>query len=324
MIKIYQEGDAHLKVLRNKTVAILGYGNQGRAQALNLKDNKIKVIIGLPSRSKDTIQAKKDGFQIFSTAQAVRASDLISILIADHLQQQVFEKEIKKNLSAGKALIFAAGFSIHFRLVNPPEFVDVILVAPHGPGTLMRELFLKNKGVPAFLAVAQDYSGNSKKIGLAYAAGIGCTKSFVMETSFEKEALGDVFGEQAVLCGGLSELIKAGFETLVKNGLPAENAYLECLYQLDLMVELIKKYGISGMYDKISLLAGFGSYLNGRRVINRKEMEKIFQEIRNGRFTSQLLKEAKSNFKNYLLFKKQNRKLAIDKTALKLKRLLKK
>lgn len=316
--KIFRDQDADLKFLKNKTIGLLGYGSQGKAQAQNLDDSGLKVIIGLPQKSKTRKYALKDGFKVCLPEEIPKKADVISFLAPDHLHRDIYRNSIATNLKPGQALIFAAGFSVHFKLVRPPKFVDVILVAPAGPGKIMRELFLKNQGIPAALAVGQNYSGKAKEIGLAYAKGIGCTKAFVMQTTFKDEALGDIFGEQAVLCGGLSELIKAGFETLVKNGLSPENAYMECLYQLDLIVDLIKEKGISGMYEEISVLAGFGAGLSGKKIVDsavKNKMHMIFSEIESGKFAKELMKEYKVGMKKYKVIQKQNQGLLIDEVA---------
>ena len=317
-MKIYRDREADLNFLRNKTIGILGYGNQGKAQALNLADSGFNAIIGLPSKSKSRKAATKDGFKVYLPEEVPRKADIICFLAPGHLHGEIFKKSIAKNLKPGQALIFAAGFSIHFKLINPPKFVDVILVAPAGPGRLMRECFLQNQGIPAFLAIEQNYSKKAQEIGLAYAKAIGCTKAFVMQTTFKDEALGDIFGEQVVLCGSLSELIKAGFETLVYNGLSPENAYMECLYQLDLIVKLLKEKGIKGMYDEISVLAGYGAGLTGKRIIDsavKNKMQKIFSEIKSGKFAKELVKEYRSGMKKYNRIKRENQRLLIDKVA---------
>ncbi len=325
--KIYKDKQANLKFLKNKTIGILGYGSQGRAQALNLADSGFRVIVGLPQRSKTRKVATQDGFKVYLSEEIPQKADCICFLAPDHLHSEIYKNSIEKNLQKGQSLIFAAGFSIHFKLIKPPKFVDVILVAPAGPGKIMRELFLKNQGIPAFLAVAQNHSGNAEEIGLEYAKGIGCAKAFVMQTTFKDETLGDIFGEQVVLCGGLSELIKAGYQTLVRNGLSPENAYMECLYQLDLIVSLIKKKGIEGMYEEISILAGFGAGVSGKRIIDshvKEEMKKIFEEIRSGKFAQKLTQEYKRGMKKYKKILRENQNLLIDKTAEKIKKLLKK
>lgn len=310
---VYKDKDANLNHIKNKTIAILGYGSQGQAQALNLRDSGLKVIIGLPKKSKKRKIVKNDGFEVFSTEDATKKADILSFLAPDHLHQQIFETEIKKNLKKGQAIIFAHAFSVHFKLVQPSEYVDVILVAPHGPGELLRKNFLQGGGLTSFFAIFQDYSKNAKKIGLAYAKGAGLIKPGMVKTTFEDEAIGDIFGEQAVLCGGLSELIKNGFETLVEDGISPENAYLECVYQLDLIVNLIKSYGISGMYERISKLAEYGSYLSGKRVINKDQMRKILKEIKAGKFTQRFLKEFKSSKRNYKSIKRSYQKHLLDK-----------
>ena len=304
---------------------MIGYGSQGRAQAPCLRDSGLKVSIGLPAKSKSRAIAKRDGFEVFSVENCVKRSDLISFLFPDQLHQEVFQKQIRPYLRPNQALIFAAAFSVHFKFVRPPKFVDVILIAPHSPGVTLRQLFLQGKGVPAFLALQQDYSGKARQIGLAYSKAIGCTKAFVMQTTFEREALGDLFGEQVVLCGGLPELVKAGFDTLVKKGLPPENAYLEVLHQLDLLVDLMKEKGVAGMYKEISLLAAYGSYKNARRIITgrtRKEMEKIFAEIKSGKFARQFRQDYQSGLKGFKKFLESNRNLLLDKTSLRFKKLL--
>jgi len=324
-IKIYRDKDARLNFLKNKTIAIIGYGSQGRAQALCLRDSGMKVIVGLPIASKSRGVAKKDRFQVFSVKDAVQQGDVISFLFPDHLHQEVFCDSIRTHLRIGQALIFAAGFSVHFKLVKPPKFVDVILVAPHSPGITLRELFLKHTGVPAFLAVAMNYSKNAREIGLAYAKALGCGRAFVMETSFERETLGDLFGEQAVLCGGLSELVQAGFDTLVKKGLPSEYAYLEVLHQLDLLVDLLKEKGVAGMFQEISLLAAYGSYKNAKRIITpktRQAMEKIYSEIKSGQFARQFMRDYQTGLKGFKRILQSQPSLLIDKTAFRFKKIL--
>ena len=303
-----------MKYLKGKTVSILGYGSQGKAQALNLRDSGLEVIIGLPGKSKDLKTALTDGFKVFRPHKAVQIGDIIPVLAPDHKHKELYEKSIQKNLSPGKTLVFAHAYSIYFKQIRPPEFIDVILVAPHGPGELVRKLFLEGKGVTSFIAVEQDYSGKALDKALAYAKGIGSTKSGAILTTFEEEAIGDLFGEQAVLCGGLSELLKSGFETLVESGLSPENAYLECVYQLDLIVELVKKYGIAGMFSRISQTAEYGSYVSGKKVINKKQMKNILSEIKNGNFTRRWMKEYERGMKNYKQMKKSWKNHLLQKT----------
>jgi ketol-acid reductoisomerase len=305
-LRIYKDKHADLRYLQNKTVAVIGYGNQGRAQALNLRDSGLKVIIGLPQGSKDVKLAREDGFEVYSDEEATKLGDIITILAPDHLHKEIYQQQIKPNLRPRKTLVFACGFSVHFRLVIPPDFVDVILVAPHAPGKVMRELFEGGKGVPGFIAIQQNKSGMAKKTALAYAKAIGCTRAGVFETTFGDEAIGDLFGEQVVLCGGLSELLKTGYDVLVEGGLPPENAYLECVHQLDYIVSTIKSYGLAGMFTRISKTAEFGSYVTGKRVISKqtkKEMKKILKEIKNGKFAEIWMKEYEGGMKNYLKLK---------------------
>jgi ketol-acid reductoisomerase len=320
--RIYKDKHADLRFLKGKTIAIIGYGNQGSAQAQNLRDLGLKVIIGLPKGNKDVKLALKDGFKVYSDKEATRLGDIISILAPDHLHKEIFIRQIKPYLLPGKTLVFACGFSVHFRLVVPSDFVDVILVAPHAPGKVMREFFVAGKGVPAFIAVHQDNSGKAKKTALAYAKAIGCTKAGVFETTFKDEAIGDLFGEQVVLCGGLTELLRTGFEVLVESGLPPENAYLECIHQLDYIVNTIKSHGIAGMFDRISKTAEFGSYISGKRVINqqtKKKMKKILMEIRNGKFARTWMKEYENGMRKYSKMKKQVADHAIEKVSKKIR-----
>ncbi len=324
--RIYTDKDADLRFLKEKIIAIVGYGNQGRAQSLNLRDSGLDIIIGLPQKSESKRKAQKDGFKVYSTEQAVKSGDLISVLAPDHLHSKIYQKQIKPYLCPGKTLLFASGFSVHFKLVDPPDFVDVVMVAPHAPGTVTRELFLQGKGVPCFFAVKQDITGEAKRKALAYAKGIGCTKAGAFETTFEHEAIGDLFGEQAVLCGGLSELIRAGFEVLVQAGLPPENAYLECVHQLDHIVNTIKAHGIAGMFDRISQTAEFGSYLSGKKVITPKtklQMEKVLRQIQDGTFVKRWKRECQRGLKTYLRMKREAKEHPIEKAGKRIRRLLK-
>lgn len=317
-LKRYTDEQADLSFLKGKIMAILGYGNQGRAQALNLRDSGLEVVIGLPGRSQSIERARRDGFQVLLTDKAVRSGDTISLLTPDHLHGEVYKRRIEKNLQPGKTLLFACGLSIHFRLIVPPENVDVIMVAPHAPGVVMRNLFINGEGVPCFIAVEQDASGIAKKKALAYAKAVGCTRSGVFETTFQREAIGDLFGEQAVLCGGVPDLMKAGFDVLVEAGLPEENAYLECVHQLDFIVNTIKSYGIAGMYDRISKTAEYGSYLSGKRVISKQvkeRMNKILKEIEDGSFIRDWIREYQSGMKNYRKLKAQARKHPIEEVG---------
>jgi ketol-acid reductoisomerase len=312
-----------LSLLKGKTITILGYGNQGRAQALNLRDSGLSVIIGLPEKSRSVKKARQDKFVVRSTEKAVQLGDIVSVLAPDHLHGEIYKREIKPHLQPDKTLLFACGLSVHFKLIVPPDDVDVIMVAPHAPGVVMRNLFVEGKGVPCFISVGKDKSGNAKKTALTYAQAIGCTKSGVFETTFEDEAVGDLFGEQVVLCGGVPELLKAGFEVLIEAGLSPENAYLECVHQLDFIVNTIKSKGFAGMYDRISKTAEYGAYLSGRRIIDKKakeRMTKILKEIKDGSFIGNWIKEYKSGMKNYHKLKQQMAKHPIDKVGRKIRR----
>jgi ketol-acid reductoisomerase len=301
-LKVYRDQDADLGLLRGRRIAILGFGSQGSAQAINLRDSGLEVTVGLRPRSPSRRRAKELGLRVRGLSEAASESDLISFLVPDHAQGEVYEEHVRKNLKEGTSLIFAHAFSVHFKLIQPPDHVDVILVAPHGPGELLRRNFEAGSGVSGFVGVFQNRTGRALQQALVYAKGIGLTRCGVMETTFEHEAVGDMFGEQAVLCGGLAELLKAGFETLAVAGLPPENAYLECVHQLDLIVSLIKRFGIAGMYSRISELAEFGSYENGPRIIGertRMAMRAILEEIRKGRFTDKFMKSYHKGFESF-------------------------
>ena len=325
-LKIYKDKDADLKYLKEIPIAILGYGSQGRAQALNLKDSGLRVIVGLPKKSRSMPIAQKDGFEVCPTDRAAKSGQIISVLAPDHLHKEIYHDDLKRNLSAGKTLLFACGFSIYFKLILPPKDVDVIIVAPHAPGEMVRKSFLEKKGVPCFIAVEQDYSGKGRKKALAYAKAIGCTRAGAIETTFKDESIGDLFGEQAVLCGGLTELLKTGFEVLVESGLSPENAYLECVHQLDFIVDTIKSHGIAGMFDRISKTAEYGSYLVGKRVVDdqvKNEMKKILKEIEDGSFARGWIKEYESGMKNYIKMKRTHSEHPIEEISRKIRDLMK-
>jgi len=288
MAKIYYEKDVYKDYLKGKTVAVIGYGSQGRAQALNLHDSGIDVIVGLYKGSKSIELAKKDGLKVENVAEAAKKADIIQILIPDEVQSRVYyEDGIKDNLQPGNVLMFSHGFNIHFGQITPPENVDVVMIAPKSPGQLVRKMFTEGKGVPDLVAVFQDYSGKAKDIALAYAWAIGGTRAGVIETTFKEETETDLFGEQVVLCGGVTALIQAGFDTLVDAGYQPEIAYFECLNELKLIVDLIYEGGITYMRDCVSNTAEYGDLKSGKRIINdetRKEMKKILKEIQNGEF----------------------------------------
>jgi len=297
MAKIYYEKDVKKEYLEGKMVAVIGYGSQGRAQALNLHDSGIDVVVGLYEGSKSIELAKKDGLQVLSVAEAAKKADVIQILIPDEVQGRVyFEDGIGKNLKEGNVLMFSHGFNIHFGQIIPPKNVDVIMVAPKSPGQMLRKMYVDGKGVPNLIAVFQDYSGKAKDIALAYSWAIGGTRAGVIETTFKEETETDLFGEQAVLCGGVTALIQAGFDTLVEAGYQPEIAYFECLHELKLIVDLIYKGGITYMRDCVSNTAEYGDLKVGKKIITeetRKEMKKILAEIQNGEFAKDWLIENK-------------------------------
>ncbi|MBU0759650.1 MAG: ketol-acid reductoisomerase, partial [Candidatus Omnitrophica bacterium] len=285
MTKMYYDKDADLNVLKGKKIAIVGYGIQGRGQALNLRDSGLNVIVSELKGLENYKIAENDGFKPVSAEDAAKQADLIQILTQDHAQAKVYKQAIEPNLKKGKALLFSHGFNIHFKQIVPPKDVDVLMVAPKGPGALVRQMYEEKKGVPCLLAVYQDASGKAKDIGLAYAKGIGGTRAGVIETTFKEETETDLFGEQAVLCGGVSELIKAGFETLVNAGYQPEIAYFECLHELKLITDLIYKSGIQGMRKRVSDTAEYGDLTRGKRIITaetREEMKKILGEVQSG------------------------------------------
>lgn len=297
MVKMYYDKDSSLAALQGKTIAIIGYGSQGHGQAQNLRDSGLKVIIGLrKGKSWDTAVA--DGFDVYSVAEATEKADFIQILLPDERQGQVYADEIAPNLTKGKTLSFSHGFNVHFGQIVPPADVDVMLIAPKGPGHLVRRVYTEGGGVPGLFAIEQDATGKAREIALAYANGIGATRAGVLETSFKEETETDLFGEQAVLCGGASELVKAGFETLVEAGYQPEIAYFECLHELKLIVDLMYEGGLSKMRYSISDTAQYGDFMVGKRIINkkvRKEMKKVLTEIQNGEFARDWILENQAN-----------------------------
>ncbi|RAM52636.1 ketol-acid reductoisomerase [Mastigocladus laminosus UU774] len=294
MARMYYDADANLDLLAGKTIAIIGYGSQGHAHALNLKDSGVNVIVGLYPGSKSAAKAEAAGLTVKNVADAAKAADLLMILLPDEVQRTVYKNEIEPNLEPGNVLAFAHGFNIHFGQVVPPAEVDVIMVAPKGPGHLVRRTYEQGQGVPCLFAVYQNASGQARDRAMAYAKGIGGTRAGVLETTFREETETDLFGEQAVLCGGLSALIKAGFETLVEAGYQPELAYFECLHEVKLIVDLIVEGGLAKMRDSISNTAEYGDYTRGPRVVNEQtkaEMQKILQEIQTGQFAREFVVE---------------------------------
>ncbi len=298
MAKMYYEKDCDLNYLNGKKVAIIGYGSQGHAHAMNLRDSGCDVIIGLYKGGKSWPVAEKDGFTVMTTAEATKAADLIMILINDERQGDMYNQDIAPNLSAGKALLFAHGFNIHYGQINPPADVDVLMVAPKGPGHTVRSQYVAGKGVPGLIAIHQDATKNAYKLGLAYSAGIGCARGGVMETTFQDETETDLFGEQAVLCGGAVELMKLGFETLVEAGYDPENAYFECIHEMKLIIDLINKGGVAMMNYSISDTAEYGEYVSGRRILpyeeTKKNMKAVLTDIQNGTFANNWIAENKN------------------------------
>lgn len=297
MAKIYYQSDCNLSLLNDKTVAIIGYGSQGHAHALNLHESGVNVIVGLYNGSKSWAKAEAAGLKVMTAAEAAKAADIIMILINDEKQAELYKNDIAPYLTEGKALAFAHGFNIHYQQIIPPKDVDVFMIAPKGPGHTVRSEYVEGKGVPCLIAVYQDATGKATDLGLAYAAGIGGSRAGVLETTFKAETETDLFGEQAVLCGGVTALMKAGFETLVEAGYAPENAYFECIHEMKLIVDLIYKGGFSMMRYSISDTAEFGDYETGKRLVTdetKKEMKKVLTEIQDGTFASKWIAENKN------------------------------
>jgi len=302
MVKVYYDKDADLNLLKGKTIAIIGYGIQGRGQSLCLRDSGCNVVVSEMPGTANYEQAKKDGCNPVSAAEAAQKADIIQILTQDHVQAKVYKEAIEPNLKKGKALCFSHGFNIHFRQIVPPKDVDVFMIAPKGPGALVRKMYEEGKGVPSLVAVYQNASGKALEIALAYAKGLKATTAGVIETDFKEETETDLFGEQAVLCGGVSELITAGFDTLVAAGYQPEIAYFEVLHELKLITDLIQERGISGMRRGVSNTACYGDLTRGKRVITkatRKEMKKILKEIQSGKFAKEWIKENEKGRLNF-------------------------
>ncbi len=323
--KVYSDKDADLNVLKGKTLAVLGFGSQGHAHALNLKESGCKVIIGLYEGSKSIAVAKEKGFEVFNTGEAVKRADVIFVAIPDTKQAKAYKQDIAPNLIKGKTLLFSHGFAIHFKTVVPPKDVDVILVAPKGPGHIVRRQFLEGKGVPALIAVYQNPSKQAKKVALAWAKGVGGTRAGVIETTFKEETETDLFGEQTVLCGGASALVQAGYEVLVEAGYQPEMAYFECLHELKLIVDLMNEAGISGMRFSISETAKWGDISVGPKIIDasvKKRMKIALKEIQDGKFAKGWVKEYEGGYKKYNALMKKGANHGIEKVGARLRGLM--
>jgi ketol-acid reductoisomerase len=323
--KIYTDKDADLKQLLGKTCAVIGFGSQGHAHALNLRDSGVKVIVGLYPGSKSRAVAEDKGLAVFDTAEAVKRGDIIFVAVPDTKIPKVFNNDIAPHLTKGKTLLFSHGFAIHFKTITPPKNVDVIMVAPKGPGHIVRRQYTEGKGVPSLIAVYQNPSKQAKKTALAWAKGIGGTRGGVIETTFKEETETDLFGEQTVLCGGCSALVQAGFETLVEAGYSPEMAYFECLHELKLIVDLMNEAGIAGMRFSISETAKWGDVSVGPKIIDasvKKRMEKALKEIQSGKFAKGWVAEYEGGYKNYRRLLAQGEKHPIEKTGARLRGLM--
>ncbi|MGM0500145.1 MAG: ketol-acid reductoisomerase [Bacillota bacterium] len=324
-MKIYYDNDADLKYLEDKVVAVIGYGSQGHAQAQNLKDSGVNVVVGLRKESSSWPLAEEDGFEVLTTPEAAAKADMIQILIPDIKQASVFKNDIEPNLEDGNALVFSHGLNIHYDQILPQKDVDVFMVAPKSPGHLVRRLYEDGKGVPGLLAVYQDYTGQAYELGLAYAKGIGCTHAGVIETTFQEETETDLFGEQAVLCGGTTALVKAGFETLVEAGYQPEIAYFEVLNELKLIVDLMFEGGISTMRASISDTAQYGDLVSGPRVIDehvKENMQAVLEDIQTGKFAREWILENQANRPVFNSLTKKDEESQIEAVGRKLRKMM--
>jgi ketol-acid reductoisomerase len=324
-MKVYYDNDSSLEYLQNKNIAVLGFGSQGHAHSLNLKDSGMEVCVGLRSSSSSWAKAEGAGLTVKTIPEAVEWADVTMVLLPDQNQKEVYDKEIAPHLKEGNTLAFAHGFNIHYKQIVPPENINVIMIAPKSPGHLVRRTYLEGTGVPCLIAIHQNADGDARNIALAWAKGIGGTKAGVIETNFKDETETDLFGEQAVLCGGSAELIKAGFETLVNAGYPPELAYFECMHEMKLIVDLYYEGGLSRMNYSVSDTAEYGGMTRGSRLITketRNEMKKILEEVQSGKFADEWLNEYRSGQKNMDRLRKENKEHQIEKVGSKLREMM--
>ena len=326
MIKKYYDSDCNLGMLDNKTVAVIGFGSQGHAHAQNLHESGVNVIVGLRKSSASWAKAEQAGLKVMEVPEAAKAADLIMMLVPDELAADLYKEQIAPYMEEGNVLMFAHGFNIHFNFIQPPKNIDIIMVAPKGPGHTVRSQYLEGKGVPSLIAVYQDYSGRAKDYALAYASGIGAGRAGILETSFREETETDLFGEQAVLCGGVTELMKAGFDTLVEAGYEPEMAYFECIHEMKLIVDLINSGGFAMMRYSISNTAEYGDYRTGKRLITeetRKEMKKVLGEIQDGTFASEFMQEFSSGRKGkFLATRRKESEHLLEKVGAELRKMM--
>ena len=318
MAIMYYDKDANFSAIKDKKIAIIGFGSQGHDHALNLKESGANVMVGLYEGSKSWAKAENLGLKVGTAAEAAKWADFIMILINDEKQEKLYKESIEANLAKGKTLAFAHGFNIHYKLIVPPKDVNVVMIAPKGPGHTVRSEFLAGKGVPCLIAVEQDATGNAKELALAYAYGIGGTRGGVLETTFKEETETDLFGEQAVLCGGISALMKAGFETLVEAGYQPESAYFECIHEMKLIVDLIYKAGLAGMRYSISNTAEYGDYTVGPKIVTdetKKAMKEALKRIQDGSFAKEFMAELASGGKNFMKMREVEQNLQVEKVG---------
>ncbi len=326
MAKVYQDKDCNLDLLKGKTVAVIGYGSQGHAHALNLQDSGVKVVVGLRPDSASVQKAKDAGVAVQSVADAAKAGDLVMMLVPDELAADIYNADIAPNLRKGAMLMFAHGFNIHYNQITAPEGCDVAMVAPKGPGHTVRSQYEEGRGVPSLIAIHQDASGKAKGLALAYAAGIGAGRAGILETTFKEETETDLFGEQAVLCGGVTELMKAGFDTLVEAGYSPEMAYFECMHEMKLIIDLVNRGGFAMMRDSVSNTAEYGDYVTGRRIITedtRKEMKKVLYEVQSGKFASNWIRENRASGRaEFLAMRRMEAAHPVEKVGKELRELM--